>query len=185
MTRKVLVLVGSLRAASLNRKLAEAFAERAGDKFSFDYADLGAMPFYNDDVQAAGAPASWTHFREQVKAADALLVVTPEYNRSMPGALKNAIDVGSRPWGHNVFNGKPTMLITSSMGPIGGFGASQHVRQSLSVLGAHILAQPETYVSHVQNWFDEAGAVKDDAAKAFLAKLVDAFGKWVERFAAA
>jgi chromate reductase len=185
MTRKVLVLTGSLRAASLTRKLAHAFAAAAGDRLAFTYADVGALALYNEDVEAAGAPAAWTTLREQVKAADAVLVVTPEYNRGLPAALKNAIDVGSRPWGQNVFAGKPTFVISASMGALGGFAANQAARLNLSVLGAPVMPTPEAYIAHLHTWFDEQGALKDEAAGVLLGKLADAFAHWIERFAAA
>ncbi|MET0183081.1 MAG: NAD(P)H-dependent oxidoreductase [Caulobacterales bacterium] len=180
MTRKVAVLVGSLRKESFNRKIAKAFEKIAGDKLSFDFVEIGDLPFYNEDVEAAGAPAAWARVREQVKGADAVLFVTPEYNRSVPGVLKNAVDVISRPYGKNNFSGKPTAVIASSPGALGGFGANHHLRQSLVFLDTPVLQQPEAYLGGVGNWFDESGALTNDGGKDFLTNFSAAFVAWID-----
>ena len=132
-TRDVVVIVGSLRKDSLNRKAANAIAAIAPASLRFEIVEIGQLPFYNQDLDEA-PPAAWTAFRDRVRAADAVLFVTPEYNRSVPGVLKNAIDVGSRPYGKSVWSGKPAAIVTVSPGAIGGFGANHHLRQSLVYL---------------------------------------------------
>ena len=177
MTHKIAVLVGSLRRDSLNRKIAEAFATLAPAGLAFEFVEIGDLPFFNQDLEAAPPPA-WTRFRETIRGADAVLWVTPEYNRSVPAVLKNALDVGSRPYGQSVFAGKPAAVISSSMGAIGGFGANHHLRQSLVFLGMPTLSQ-EAYIGAAHELFDEAGALKNDATRAFLAKYAAAFAEWV------
>ena len=130
----VVVLVGSLRAESLNRRVALALAERAPASITLEIVGIGDLPFYNSDLETDAPPPAWTRFRERVARADALLFVTPEYNRSVPAALKNALDVGSRPYGKSVFGGKPGAVVSVSPGAIGGFGANHHLRQSLVFL---------------------------------------------------
>ena len=139
------MIVGSLRRESLNRKAANAIAALAPASLRFEIVEIGQLPFYNQDLDAA-PPAEWTAFRDRVRAADAVLFVTPEYNRSVPGVLKNAIDVGSRPYGKSVWSGKPAGVVSVSPGAIGGFGANHHLRQSLVYLDMPTLAQPEAYI---------------------------------------
>lgn len=184
MSRKIAVIVGSLRKDSLNRKVAEALVEEAPAGLSFAFVEIGDLPFFNQDLEAA-PPAQWTRFREQVQAADAVLWATPEYNRSVPGVLKNALDVGSRPYGQSAFNGKPAAVISASMGAIGGFGANHHLRQSLAFLNMPTLQQPEAYIGAAHTLFDEQGALKNEDTKKFLGAFALAFAAWIERNAAA
>ncbi|AKQ40812.1 ACP phosphodiesterase [Aurantiacibacter atlanticus] len=181
---KVAVVVGSLRKASVNRKAAEAVARLAPDNLAFEFVEIGDLPLYDEDVEAAGAPAPWTRFREQISAADAVLFVTPEYNRSVPGALKNAIDVGSRPYGQSAFAKKPTAVMSVSPGGIGGFGANHHLRQSLVFLDMPVLQQPEAYIGGGWELFDDAGEFKSDDTRKFFKSFADAFASWIERTAA-
>lgn len=181
MTHKVAVLVGSLRRESYARKIANALENVSAGALVFDYVEIGDLPFYNEDVEKSGAPQEWGRVREQVRAADAVLFVTPEYNRSVPGVLKNAIDVISRPYGRNGFAGKPAAVISESPGQLGGFGANHHLRQSLVSLDAPVLQQPEAYLGGVGGWFDEAGVLADESAKGFLGAIADAFAAWIER----
>lgn len=181
---KVAVIVGSLRRASVNRKAAEAVARLAPDDLEFEFVEIGDLPLYDEDVEAAGAPGPWTRFREQISVADGVLFVTPEYNRSVPGALKNAIDVGSRPYGQSAFAKKPTAVMSVSPGGIGGFGANHHLRQSLVFLDMPVLQQPEAYIGGGWDLFDEQGAFKNDDTRAFFKKFADAFAAWVKRLAA-
>jgi chromate reductase len=183
MPRKVAVLVGSLRKASFNQKMAHALAALAAPTLAFDFVAIGDLPLYNQD-EDENPPASWTRLRNQIRAADAVLFVTPEYNRSVPGVLKNAIDVGSRPYGQNVFDKKPAAIVSVSPGAMGGFGANQHLRQSLVFLNMPALQQPETYVGGAAQLFDEAGNLKNEGTKAFLKKFIDAFASWIETTAA-
>ncbi len=180
-TRKVAVVVGSLRKESLNRKAAQALARLAPEGIKLDVIEIGDLPLYDEDAEAAGAPASWTRFREQIRASDAVLFVTPEYNRSVPGALKNAIDVGSRPYGASVFAGRPAAVMSLSPGAIGGFGANHHLRQSLVFLDMPVLQQPEAYIGGAGSLFDDNGELKDAGTQKFFKAFIDAFAQWIER----
>lgn len=180
MARKVAVIVGSLRKDSLNRRVAEAVIANAPESLSFSFVEIGDLPHFNQDLEAA-PPAQWTRFRDEVRGADAVLFATPEYNRSVPGALKNALDVGSRPYGQSVFNGKPAAVISASMGAIGGFGANHHLRQSLMFLNMPTLPQPEAYIGAAHTLFDETGALKSEDTKRFLGQFAVAFADWIER----
>jgi chromate reductase, NAD(P)H dehydrogenase (quinone) len=176
----VCVLVGSLRKASLNRMLANALISLAPPSMKLDIVEIGQLPLYNEDMETAAPPAPWTAFRQRVKAADGVLFVTPEYNRSVPAALKNALDVGSRPYGSSVWDRKPGAIVSSSPGAIGGFGANHHLRQSLVFLNVPAMQQPEAYLSHVDKLFDEHGKVVSDGTGKFLQQIMLAFGNWVD-----
>lgn len=179
MPRKVAVIVGSLRKESLNRKVANAVVALAPAGLQFSFPEIGDLPLFNQDLEPA-PPPQWVRFRDEIRAADAVLFVTPEYNRSVPGVLKNAIDVGSRPYGQSVFNGKPAAVISVSMGAIGGFGANHHLRQSLTFLNMPVLQQPEAYVGAAQTLFDAQGKVINDGTKTFLTQFAGAFAAWIE-----
>jgi chromate reductase, NAD(P)H dehydrogenase (quinone) len=176
----VCVLVGSLRKASFNRMLANALISLAPPSMKLDFVEVGQLPFYNEDLETAAPPAPWTAFRQRVKAADAVLFVTPEYNRSVPAVLKNALDVGSRPYGSSVWDRKPGAIVGSSPGAIGAFGANHHLRQSLVFLNVPAMQQPEAYVSHVDKLFDERGKLVNDGTRKFLQEFMQAFANWVE-----
>lgn len=178
----VAVLVGSLRADSLTRKLARALVAMAPEGLSFCFPELGDLPLYNDDLEAE-APAAWTRFRDEVRSVRGVVFVTPEYNRSIPGALKNAIDVGSRPSGRSVFAGKPAAVISQSPGAIGGFGANQALRQCLVFLDMPVLQQPEAYVGATGKIFNEDGSVGAEGTRAFLRSIISAYAAWLERLA--
>jgi chromate reductase len=180
MTRKIAVVVGSLRNESNSARLARAIAAEAPKNLIFETVEIGDLPFYNQDLETAAPPAAWTRFRNQLKSADAVLFITPEYNRSVPGVLKNAIDVGSRPYGASAYAGKPAAVVSSSIGPISGFGANHHLRQSLAFLDMPTLQQPEMYLGSVGDWFDEAGEVKNADTRAFLGSFAKKFADWIE-----
>ena len=177
--RRVAVLVGSLRKESLNRRMALAMAKAAPPSLKLEIVEIGELPHYNEDLEKGATPAAWTAFRNQVKAADAVLFVTPEYNRSVPGALKNAVDVGSRPYGSSVWNGKPGAVVSVSPGAIGGFGANHHLRQSLVPLNVPMLQQPEAYIGNAGDLFDAAGEIKKPDTHEFVQKFMQAFETWV------
>lgn len=177
--RDVAVLVGSLRRDSINRKVAHALAEVAPAGLRLAQVDLGGLPLYNQDGDDA-PPAAWTAFRERIAAADAVLFVTPEHNRSVPAALKNAIDIGSRPYGRSVWSGKPGAVVSASPGAIGGFGANHHLRQSLVFLNVPTLAQPEAYLGAADQLFDASGRLVNDGTRAFLGRFMEAFAAWIE-----
>jgi chromate reductase len=179
MPHKVAVLVGSLRKDSFNRKVANAIAALAPKDLTFEQVPIGDLPFYNEDLETDSPPAQWTAFREKIRSADAVLFMTPEYNRSVPGVLKNAIDVASRPYGKSVFSGKPAAVASASIGPIGGFGANHHLRQSLVFLDMPVLQQPEMYIATAQNLFDEAGKLKSADTEKFLRNFGEKLEKWI------
>jgi len=180
--RNVATLVGSLRSGSFNRMAARATGKLAPESLAFDEIEIGDLPLYNEDLEK-DPPAQWTRFRDRVRGADAVLFVTPEYNRSVPGLLKNAIDVGSRPYGKSVWSRKPAAVVSVSPGAIGGFGANHHLRQSLVFLDMPVLQQPEAYVGNAATLFDEAGGVKNEGTEKFLRSFAEAFAAWIERFA--
>jgi chromate reductase, NAD(P)H dehydrogenase (quinone) len=176
----VCVLVGSLRKASFSGMLANALISLAPSSLKLDIVEIGQLPFYNQDLETDPAPAQWTAFRQRVRAADAVLFVTPEYNRSVPAVLKNALDVGSRPYGSSVWDRKPGAVVSSSPGAIAAFGANHHLRQSLVFLNVPTLQQPEAYLSHVDKLFDEHGKLVSDGTGKFLQQFMQAFANWVE-----
>jgi chromate reductase len=178
---KVAVVVGSLRKESINRKAARALSKLAPDNLEMKIVEIGDLPLYDEDVEAAGAPEAWTRFRREIGGSDAVLFVTPEYNRSVPGGLKNAIDVGSRPYGQSVWAGKPTAIMSVSPGAIGGFGANHHLRQSLVFLDMPVLQQPEAYVGDGFNLFAEDGGIKNEGTEKFFRTFIGAFADWIER----
>ncbi|MDE2000794.1 MAG: NAD(P)H-dependent oxidoreductase, partial [Burkholderiales bacterium] len=145
--------------------------------------EIADLPFYNEDLDAS-PPAAWSRFRDGIRASDAVLFITPEYNRSVPAALKNALDVGSRPYGHSVWSGKPGAVISASPGQIGGFGANHHLRQSLVFLNVLMLQQPEAYLGSINKSFDDAGQLASDHTREFLSKFITAFDAWVQRVGA-
>ncbi len=179
--RDIAVLVGSLRKDAFTRKLAGALIALAPAGLKLRIVEIGDLPLYNEDLETAAPPAAWTKFREEIKTADGLIFVTPEYNRSMPAALKNAIDVGSRPWGKSVWNGLPAGVVSASPGALGGALAHQHVRQSVSVLNVPVLPTPEMYLSHINKAFDETGALPDGPVKELVSKFMSAFADWAEK----
>jgi chromate reductase len=181
--RNVAVIVGSLRKDSVSRKLAKAFAALAPANLKLDIVEIGDLPHFDQDLES-DPPAAWTRFRNAVAAADAVVFVTPEFNRSVPGALKNAIDVGSRPYGQSVWNGKPGAVISVSPGAIGGFGANHHLRQSLVFLNVPLLSQ-EAYVGGAYSLFDDRGELVNESTQDFLKSYAAQFAEWVERIAPA
>jgi chromate reductase len=182
--RRVAVVVGSLRKDSLNRKMAKTLAAIAPPSLSLEIVEIGQLPHYNQDDDAA-PPAASVAFKEKISGADAVLFVTPEYNRSVPGVLKNAIDIGSRPYGKSAWKGKPAAVMTVSPGAIGGFGANHHLRQSLVFLDMPAMAQPEAYIGAASELFDDAGGLKKPETKQFLDKFLAAFAAWIGQTAPA
>lgn len=179
-TRNVAVFVGSLRKEAFSRKTAKALIARAPDSLKLEIVEIGQLPLYNQDDDTAAPPAEWTAFRERVRAADAVLFVTPEYNRSVPAALKNAVDVGSRPYGQSVWDGKPGAVVSVSPGNIGGFGANHHLRQSLVFINVPAMPQPEAYIGGAANLFDAEGNLTNESTSQFLEKFMQAFADWIE-----
>ena len=175
---RVAVLVGSLRAESLTRKLAKVLITLAPTDLACTIVEIGDMPLYNDDLEA-NAPQSWTQFREHIKSVDGILFATPEYNRSIPACLKNALDVGSRPYGHNAFGGRVGAVISQSPGAMGGFGANHALRQSLVFLNVAVMQQPEAYVGDTGKLFNADGTLSNKDTEGFLASFMEAYAAWL------
>ena len=179
-TYAVAVLVGSLRKASITRRVAHALAELAPPELNLQMVEMDDLQLYNQDFDDENRPpAEWQRFRQALAATDGVLFVTPEYNRSVPGVLKNAIDVGSRPYGHSVWNGKPAAVVSVSPGMLGAFGANHHLRQSLVFLNMPTLQQPEAYVSNAAALFDQQGNLTNEKTRDFLRGFMAAFGDWI------
>jgi chromate reductase, NAD(P)H dehydrogenase (quinone) len=179
----VAVLVGSLRRDSLSLKLAKAMAGLGESRLTLRFIAIGDLPFYDSDLDIEPPPPAWARFRADVARASAVLFVTPEYNRSVPAALKNAIDVGSRPYGASVWSGKPAAIVSQSPGAIGGFGANHHLRQSLVFLDMPVLQQPEAYVGGAAQLFDERGELAVEGTRTLLKGSLATFADWIERTA--
>jgi chromate reductase len=180
MAYKIAIIVGSLREGSINRKVARSICALRGDNLDCSMIEIGDLPLYNQDLDA-NPPEQWRRFREQVGSADGILFCSPEYNRGIPGVLKNAIDVGSRPYGQSVFDKKPGAIVTASPGSIGGFGANHQIRQAAVFLNMPIMQQPEAYLGHVSDdSFDEAGCLKEGPLKELITGLAHALHDWVD-----
>jgi chromate reductase, NAD(P)H dehydrogenase (quinone) len=177
---KVAVIVGSLRKESYNLKLAKALVALGKDKFDAQFLQIGDLPLYNQDLEV-NFPAQATRLKNEIKAADAVLIVTPEYNRAMPGPLKNAIDWASRPYGQNAFAGKPAGICGASPGSIGTACSQHNLHPTLSYLDIIVMGQPELYLHFKEGLIDAEGNVSNDDTKKFLQGYVDRFAAWIER----
>jgi chromate reductase len=178
---KVAVFVGSLRKDSFNRCLARAVERLAPADFAFEHVRIDDLPLYTQDFDH-DYPPNATRLKQQIEAADALLFVTPEYNRSIPGVLKNAIDIGSRPWGTNSFADKPGAVIGTSVAATGTAMSQQHLRNVLAYLDVHVLAQPEVFINFKEGLFDADGNIGVESTQKFLQGFVDRYVAWVRRF---
>src|SRR4029077_14311826 len=172
--KQVAVIVGSLRKESLSRKIAQNVIERARGRLECRLVEIGDLPLYNDDLESA-EPATWRRFRGEISAASAVLFVTPEYNRSIPGVLKNAVDVGSRPSGRSVFRGKPAGVISQTPHKLGAFGANQALRQTFVFLDMPVLQQPEVYIGGSAELLDARGQLKSAETVKLIDSFIDAF----------
>jgi len=181
MTYDIAVLVGSLRHDGYSARLAQALLACAPDRIALRTIPIGDLALYNQGLDET-PPAPWQVFREAMKPAAGVLFVTPEYNRSIPAPLKNAIDVGSRPYGQSVFAGKPAAVVSQSPGTMGGFGANHALRQSLTFLDMPALQQPEVYLAHADKLFGTGGEILDKSIGPFLTSFMSAFANWVDRF---
>ena len=181
MSVRVALIVGSLREGAYSRAIGLEMKALAAPELQVELIEIGDLPLYNPDLDTETPPAAWARFRAEMKALEAVLFVTPEYNRSIPGALKNALDVGSRPYGHSIWSGKPAAIVSVSPGAIGAFGANHHLRQPLVFLNMPTMAQPEAYVGGVADLLDDQGKLKKDGTRDFLKGFTDAFGKWIEK----
>lgn len=183
MSKKIAVLVGSLRKGSYNRKVAEKIVSLAPSTMNCEFINISNLPLYNQDLDDEQTPApAWVTFRNEIKHCDAVLFVTPEYNRSIPGVLKNAIDVGSRPYGQSVWEKKPAAVLSASISAIGGFGANHHLRQTMVFLDMPCMQQPEAYIGQIQNLLNPTtGALENQDTIKFLQNFIDNFAAWVDK----
>ena len=179
-THNIVVIVGSLRKESFTLKIANALAKLAPASLKLDVVTLNGISFFNQDLEAT-PPADWTAFRERIQKSDGVIFVTPEYNRAIPGVLKNAIDVASRPYGKSSFIGKPTGIISNSPGPLGGVSAAKTLQNVLPGITGPILGQPEIYLNGVGDAFDDKGELTKDSLKTVLKQYIDAYATFVER----
>ncbi len=177
--KTVAVLVGSLRKDSVSRKIATTLAALT-PQLSFRFVEIGDLPHFDQDLED-DPPAAWVRLRQEIAAADGVLFVTPEFNRGVPGALKNAIDVGSRPYGQSVWNGKPGAVVSISPGPIGGYGANHHLRQTLNVLNVPVLPT-EAYIGGAWSLYGEGGELASESTAEFLKGVGSQFAAWIDRF---
>lgn len=177
--KKIAVLIGSLRKESWNRKVAKELIRLAPEELAMSIVEIGALAFYNED-QEANPPQSWQDFRAIMKDMDGVIFASPEYNRSIPAALKNAIDVGSRPYGESIWNNKVAAVVTASMSALGGFGANHHLRQAVVCLNVHMMAQPEAYIGQVQKLFNDEGRLVEGTAE-FLENFMNSYRDWVNQ----
>lgn len=182
MQSRVGVIVGSLRKGAYTRMLARALPELAPKSMQLVDIPLGELPLYNQDLETDTPPQAWTTFRQAVMACHAILFVTPEYNRSMPGALKNAMDVGSRPWGKSAWNGKPAGVISLTPGALGAMAANHHLRQVLLAVNLPTMPYPEAYIPGAAALFDESASLRSADTRDFLRTFMLAFEEWIGRF---
>ena len=177
--RPIAIIVGSLRKDSINLKVARSLCALSSDRINCDIVEIGDLPLYNQEYDP-NPPEQYRRFREEIAAKDGILFVTPEYNRGMPGVLKNAIDVGSRPYGQSVWNQKPAAIVSASPGSIGGALANHQVRQSCVFLNMPVMQHPEAYLGHVSDTsFDADGCLQDGPLKDLIVSLSTAFADWV------
>lgn len=182
MQSRVGVIVGSLRQGAHTRMLARALPELTPPSLQLVDIGIGELPLYNYDLETKTPPPAWTTFRAAVKSVDAVLFVTPEFNRSMPGAVKNAMDVGSRPWGDSAWSGKPAGVISLTPGALGAMAANQHLRQVLMAVNLAAMPYPEAYIPDAETLFDENGNLANAETRRFLQQFMEAFAQWVGRF---
>lgn len=184
MAYKIAVVVGSIRRDSFNKQLAHALISLAPQDFSFEFLDIASLPLYSQDYDADFPEAART-LKQKISEADGLLFVTPEYNRSIPGVLKNALDWGSRPWGQSAWANKPGALIGTSVGAIGTALAQAHLRNVLAYLDVPLMGQPEMFIKHDESRIDTSGKIVNEDTRKFLQAFVDKYVAWVKRISAA
>ena len=178
---KVGIVVGSIRKNSFSEQLANNLVELFPEGYETEFVEIANLPLYNQDSDE-NIPEVYTSFREKIKSLDAVVFVTPEHNRSIPAALKNALDVGSRPYGSNVWNGKPALIVSQSPSDLSGFGANHHLRQVLAFLNMPVVQQPEVYIANVHQLLDENGKINNEDTVGFLQSVVDAYVALVEKY---
>ncbi|MFD2595232.1 NADPH-dependent FMN reductase [Sphingobacterium griseoflavum] len=176
------ILVGSLRKESFSKKTANFLIANAPSGYTFELIEIGQLSMYNQDFDEEGSPAEYKPFRDKIKSLAGVIFITPEYNRSVPAVLKNALDVGSRPYGSSSWDGKPALVISTSISNISGFGANHHLRQSLVFLNMPTLQQPEVYIANIQNLFDDEGHLNSEETSKFLKDVLAAFKAFAAKF---
>ena len=182
MSNTIGIIVGSLRKASFSKKVAKTVVAMAPQGFEFKTISIDDLPIYNQDFDdEERVPGSYAVFRNVIKDIDGMIFITPEYNRSIPGVLKNALDVGSRPYGKNAWNGKPAAVFSNSPGNIAAFGANHHLRQCLVFLNVPTMQQPEVYLPEIKDAFDEDDNLKSKETQAFLKEAIDAYIDWFNK----
>jgi len=182
MSKKVAIISGSIRKDGYSTQLGQALQTLFPEGYEAEIVEIGQLPLYNQDFDAGIQPESYTAFRQKMAGMDAVLFITPEHNRSIPAALKNALDVGSRPYGHSVWDGKPAAVISNSPGMLGGFGANHHLRQVLTFVNMPVLQQPEAYISKVADLLDGNGGFKSENTRNFAQSIIDAFVEHIDRY---
>lgn len=180
--KKIGIIVGSLRENSFNKSVAKYVGTQLSKNYHVQMIDISKLSLYNPDLDSENAPKEWTDFRTAAKEMDAFLFVTPEYNRSFSAAIKNALDIGSRPYTENLWSGKPCAVMSVSIGKVGGFGANNHLRQILAFLNLFIMAQPEAYIGEIEQFLDEKGDVANEQTKSYLDLFSNEFHSWIQRF---
>lgn len=176
---KIGIIAGSTRKASYSLKMADFIQQADTQYLRFSLINIGELPIYNEDLETDSTPVAWQDFRNAIRHQDGILFITPEYNRSVPAVLKNAVDVGSAPHGKNVFEHKPAAIISLSPGKMGAFGANHHLRQSLVFLNMPVMQQPEAYIGSSGEIFDEGSAIKTEGVRGFIMQFLQAFSDWV------
>lgn len=180
--RNIGFIVGSLRKGAYTRMLSHSLAELAPSSFKLTEIGIGELPLYNQDLETDTPPPAWTTFRNQVGSSEAILFITPEYNRGMPAAVKNAIDVGTRPPKQSVWRGKPAAVISLTPGRLGAMAAHQQLRLSLSVIGVPVMPAPEIYLAEAGKLFDSNGKLVSDDTRKLLTSMLSDFDTWIDRF---
>ena len=179
---RIAIVVGSLRKGSYNRKVAVAMSALAPPSLALEFVEIGDLPLYDEDLDVEGSvPTAWTRFRDALRPMDGVLFFTPEYNRSVPGGLKNAIDVGSRPYGKSVWSKKAGAVVSVATGAIGGMGANHVLRQSMVFLDVPTMQQPEVYIGNAAKLFAENGALASEDTKKFFTTVIGAYATWVAK----
>jgi chromate reductase len=182
MAIRVGLIVGSLRKGAYTRMLGNAVKELKPGSWTVTDLAIGDLPLYNQDLETETPPPAWTAFRSQASACDGILIITPEYNRGMPGALKNAIDVGTRPWGKSFWKDRPTAAMSLTPGPLGAMAAHQNLRHTMSVIASPMMPGPEIYMPNAASLFDEGGTLKNEDTKKIITGFLADFEKWIARF---
>lgn len=179
---KIGIIAGSLRKESYSKKVSKYLGKLLPEGYSAEAIDISGLPMYDEDIDMDSPPQEYMAFRRKIAEMDAFLFVTPEYNRSIPAALKNALDVASRPYGQNVWDGKPAAIVSVSPSKMGAFGANHHLRQVMVFLNIPLMQQPEMYLGEINQLFDDNGKIVNVSTDQYLKQCMDSYIKWIDRF---